>query len=266
MIKHYSLAMPTKVDHYYEPFFGGGAMLLHVVQNYAPKSITVNDINSDIVNIYCSIRDNLAVFTKTLDELEKQFLCMDYAGRKAFYYEIRHRHAWETFASSAEKAATLYFLLRTGFNGLWLLRQKCNNTYGTACGALTQTTSIYNRNVVKTWHSILTANTITIKSGDWSEAIPKQLEENSFIFLDPPYRGSIADYGQERGDEMQKAILDFTKNVPNHSRVILCNDEIGDGFFENLPNNLEKSFIEVSHSAGRKRKEATELFIYNKSN
>ena len=49
MLKHYKPFMPKKINTYCEPFFGGGAMFIHVVQNYDPKYLIINDIR--ITNI-----------------------------------------------------------------------------------------------------------------------------------------------------------------------------------------------------------------------
>ena len=74
MLKHYKPFMPKKINTYCEPFFGGGAMFIHVVQNYDPKYLIINDINSDIVRIYRSIKDNCAEFTSLMDEMSKEYL------------------------------------------------------------------------------------------------------------------------------------------------------------------------------------------------
>ena len=69
MLKHYKPFMPEKVKTYIEPFFGGGAMFIHVVKHYEPKNLIINDVNSDIVRIYKTIRDNHEDFIKFMDEL-----------------------------------------------------------------------------------------------------------------------------------------------------------------------------------------------------
>ena len=45
--------MPKKVDYYYEPFVGGGSVLIHVMQKYLEcKSFLINDIRGDLMNFY----------------------------------------------------------------------------------------------------------------------------------------------------------------------------------------------------------------------
>ncbi len=56
MLKHYLPIMPKQVDTYVEPFFGGGAMFIHIVENYKPKNLIINDVNKDIIRIYNSIK------------------------------------------------------------------------------------------------------------------------------------------------------------------------------------------------------------------
>jgi DNA adenine methylase len=77
MLKHYLPIMPKQVDTYVEPFFGGGAMFCHIVQNYQPKKLVINDVNADIVRIYNSIKNNLPEFLFKLDSILEfsKFFC-----------------------------------------------------------------------------------------------------------------------------------------------------------------------------------------------
>ena len=52
----------TSIDTYIEPFFGGGAMFLHINKILKPKTCFINDINHSIVNIYTSISRILKYF------------------------------------------------------------------------------------------------------------------------------------------------------------------------------------------------------------
>ena len=53
---------PSSFETYYEPFFGGGAMFVYVMNTYQPK---VNI--SDVMNIYKSIKTDLTEFQQRLD-------------------------------------------------------------------------------------------------------------------------------------------------------------------------------------------------------
>lgn len=273
MIKFYnqSVIMPTSVNTYVEPFFGGGAMFLYVMEHYKPQRAIINDINPAIVNIYETIKTDVANFIAEVDRLEAQYIPLSKEDRKTFYYEIRRQHAYDYAAwSTTQEAATLYFLMKTGFNGIWQINQNTNNRFGTPCGLLTQTTNIYDKNIVLHWHKILQSTTILC--GDWRNVLQQYPDTTgSFYFLDPPYRGSVTSYGQTFTDTDQADLIAFAQTVGQDSRVILCNDDTGDGFFDSRRGHLNIERYEIVHTAGRRKntdgvhtaKAAVELAIHN---
>jgi DNA adenine methylase len=273
MIKFYqrSQIMPITVDRYIEPFFGGGAMFLHVMDKYKPRQAIINDINPSIVNIYDSIKNNHTAFTQEVDQLEAQYLPLDKAGRKQYYYDVRNNHAYNYAGwGPVREAATLYFLMKTGFNGIWQINQNTNNRFGTPAGLLNQTTQVYDRAVVQHWHNVLQRTTIL--SGDWRGVINQYPDQpGSFYYLDPPYRGSITHYGQTFTDVDQADLVAFSQTVGEDSRVILCNDDVGDGFFDTRKGTLNIERYNIVHTAGRRKntggvhtaKAAIELALHN---
>ena len=163
VLKHYAPFMPTAFETYYEPFFGGGAMFVHVMNTYRPKNVVINDINSDVINIYKAIKTDLDEFQQRLDSLESQYLPLSKEDRKKFYFDTRHLHAWNYQEwSPTFEAATLYFLMKTGFNGIYQLNKNTNGRYGTPAGLLNQKDKVYDRDVLKWWHDAL--QNVTIKS------------------------------------------------------------------------------------------------------
>lgn len=52
LLEHIRAMMPEDYGHYYELFLGGGAVLLDI----EPENATVNDINSELVNMYTQIK------------------------------------------------------------------------------------------------------------------------------------------------------------------------------------------------------------------
>lgn len=270
MLKHYSSLMPEKVETYVEPFFGGGAMYIHIVKNYNPKNLYINDINSDIIRIYNCIKNNLDEFLSKLDVLCNTYLPLNYEGRRNYFFDIRNQHAFDYEKwSPAEEAATLYFLMKTGFNGVFQINQNTNNRYGTPAGLLNHKDKVYDIEVVKWWHAAL-QNT-NILSMDYKECLKLiQDKEDTFIFLDPPYRGSFTSYGQDFQDNEQEYLINFVK-FANKKLVFLCNRDIEDNFFEDRIGNLNMSKFPITYTAGRRlkteegnlAKKATEVLIYN---
>ncbi len=271
MLKHYLPIMPKQVDTYVEPFFGGGAMFCHIVQNYSPKKLVINDVNADIVRIYNSIKNDLPEFLVKLDSYCSVYLPMNKEDRKKYYFEVRHEHAYDFDKwSEAEEAATLYFLMKTGFNGIFQINKNTNGRYGTPAGLLNQTDKVYELDVVNWWNQAL-QNT-EIMSGDWKECL-KQVpdEDNTFVFLDPPYRDSFTSYGQTFGDEEQEKLIKYVRSR-KLSTAFLCNRDAEDGWFEERLGKLIMDKFPVTYTAGRRKqteegfeaKQATEVLIRNK--
>ena len=192
VLKHYAPFMPVNFDTYYEPFFGGGAVFVYVMNKYKPQNVFINDINADIISIYRCIKDTYDEFIKRLDDLESQYIPLCKEDRKKFYYEIRHQHANDYVSwSKPYESATLYFLMKTGFNGIYQLNQNTNGRYGTPSGLLNQKDTVYDRQIMLWWKNAL--ENVTITSGDWSTSVND--DTNGFFFFDPPYRDSFDDYG-----------------------------------------------------------------------
>ena len=269
MLKHYKPFMPKTVNTYCEPFFGGGAMYIHIVEKYAPKELIINDVNSDIVRIYKTIKSDCDNFISILDELSQEYLPLTKAERKKYYYSLRHKHAYDyVFWDNTKEAAVLYFLMKTGFNGIYQVNKNTNDRYGTPSGLLNQKTEVYDKQVVEWWNKSL-QNT-QIFSGDWKDCVSYvEDKDNNFVFLDPPYRGSFTSYGQEFSDDHQNKLLDYVRSNKK-SDVFLCNRDIEDGFYDNTGLVINK--FPVTYTAGRRKKTddgfeakpATELLIRNK--
>ena len=54
-IQYIKEMLPENYNRYYEPFLGGGAVLLEL----SPKEAYVNDINSELINMYIQVREDV---------------------------------------------------------------------------------------------------------------------------------------------------------------------------------------------------------------
>jgi DNA adenine methylase len=263
VLKHYAPFMPTAFETYYEPFFGGGAMFVHVMNTYQPKNVVINDINSDVVNIYKAIKTDLTEFQQRLDSLESQYLPLSKDDRKKFYFDTRHLHAWNYQEwSKTFEAATLYFLMKTGFNGIYQLNKNTNGRYGTPAGLLNQKDKVYDRDVLNWWHNAL--QNVTIKTGDWKDSVNN--DPNGFFFFDPPYRDSFADYGNGFGDDALTDLLDFA----DAQNLVFVANRADDDWFEDQSRSMNVHYFDITYTAGRRKKteegfaakKAKEILLY----
>ena len=247
VLKHYAPFMPSSFETYYEPFFGGGAMFVHVMNTYQPKNVVINDINADVINIYRSIRDNYGEFVERLNTLEKQYIPLSKEDRKTLYFEIRHQHAYDYESwSKPVEAATLYFLMKTGFNGIYQLNKNTNGRYGTPAGLLNQKDTVHDRDVLQWWHDTL--QSVTIKSGDWKDAVEN--DPTGFFFFDPPYRDSFADYGNGFGDEALTSLLDFA----DAQNLVFVANRADDEWFDDKSRSMQVHYFDITYTAGRRKK------------
>lgn len=255
LIKKYKAneVLPASFDSYVEPFLGAGAMFVWAYQQNPNALFTLNDYNASIMNVYKAIRDDCEVFIDRIDKLSAQYLPLDKAARKEFYYALRAEHAfgYEKW-NKTEEAASLYFLMKTGFNGIWQLNKNTNGRFGTPSGLLNQKDKVYDKNNVREWQQALQKCKLT--TGDFAETI-EDVKKDTFVFLDPPYRGSFTQYGVDFDDEMQCRVIKFlNESTSAGAYAMMSNRDVGDGFFEERSGANSLVYFDVTYTAGRRKK------------
>lgn len=169
--------MPQKYGHYYEPFFGGGALFFHL----QPESATINDLNPSLVNLYEQVRDSCDAYENLLGKIDAD-IPDNKTDAKAYYYTMRARYN-ELLANGSyttEMAALLTFINKHCFNGLYRVNAKglfnvpYNNSLRTSFDPV-------NTNAVSTALS----NT-RLMCGDFFDAVA-DAKAGDFIFFDSPY-------------------------------------------------------------------------------
>ena len=61
------------ITKYAEPFVGGGAVLFDILYKYNLDEIYISDINQELINTYCIIRDNIDDLIEILSSLQHDF-------------------------------------------------------------------------------------------------------------------------------------------------------------------------------------------------
>ena len=264
MIKKYTEYLPDTFDHYVEPFVGAGAMFVWAYQKNPEATFVLNDSNESIMRIYAAVRDDVDAFMLRVEELSDYYLPLDKAERKKFYYALRHEHAYEYDKwSDTGEAATLYFLMKTGFNGIWQINQNTNGRFGTPCGLLNQKDKVYDRDNVMEWHTAL--QSCTLLAGDFGDTLT-YVHRGSYVFLDPPYRGSFTQYGVDFDDEVQQRVVDFLNDSKElGAYTLMSNRDVGDGFFEDRQDSNHLVKLDTTYTAGRRKKHDDGTFTAKKA-
>jgi DNA adenine methylase len=240
-------------DTFVEPFFGGGAMMIHIYQNNPTvKKFIMNDINPEIVGVYTAIKTDVEKFIARMDTLQSQYLPLSKVDRKKFYYDLRKEYTtnWKQW-NATDESATLYFLMKTGFNGIWQTNQSSNGRFATPSGLLNQTVKVYDKDNVLEWNVFL--QKVDICCGDWSACVGL-VEGKAYFFFDPPYRDSFTSYSQVFDDSQQLQLIDFCKKADlNGDIVMFCNRDAGDTFYTDNQGQLDISYYDVTYTAGRRK-------------
>lgn len=165
--------IPKKFNTYYEPFFGGGAVLFHL----QPKKAVINDLNMDLITTYRVIKDKP---NELIEALKKHKNTSDY------FYELRNidldSEKYKKL-TDVEKAARLIYLNKTCFNGLF--RVNSSGHFNTPFGNY-KNPNIVNEPVIKAVNSYFKSNDITISNDDYAVVL-QNVKAGDFVYLDPPY-------------------------------------------------------------------------------
>ena len=79
---------------YIEPFVGGGAMLFYMLQRYPNiQRAVINDINSDLMTCYETVRDKPEQLIESLQKIENTYLnLLTDEEKRDFYGKMRERY------------------------------------------------------------------------------------------------------------------------------------------------------------------------------
>ncbi|MBI9100964.1 MAG: DNA adenine methylase [Spirochaetales bacterium] len=157
---------------YFEPFLGGGALLFDL----HPSCAVINDINSENINVYRIIRDDVEALISHLANHE---------NNRDYYYYVREMDRNEGYdkLTAVERASRIIYLNRTCYNGLFRVNKR--GQFNVPFGKYKKP-AIVNEKVLREINSYFTANQIEILSGDFDDGV-KSAEAGDFIYLDPPY-------------------------------------------------------------------------------
>ena len=165
--------LPSKVTNYCEPFVGGGAVLFGI----QPKKAIVNDINSDLIELYELIKTDVEAIITKLQEFKNE---------RDFFYEVRD---WDrdkekySLLPAVDRAARFIYLNKTCYNGLYRVNNagEFNVPFGNY-----KNPNIVNAPTLRAVSKYFNDNSIQFFSEDYKNILGK-LKTNTFVYIDPPY-------------------------------------------------------------------------------
>lgn len=158
----------SSTNTYFEPFVGGGAMFFDLL----PLKASINDINSELVVTYTTIRDNAE---KLIVELNSG----EYIYDKDVFLNIR---AWELeTVSELKRAARFIYLNRTAFNGMYRVNK--SGKFNVPFGKYTSP-QICDANNIRKVAQVL-KNTKVLNTS--YKYVLDDAKKGDFVYFDPPY-------------------------------------------------------------------------------
>lgn len=182
--------VPTTYNRYYEPFVGGGALLLAL----APKEAVINDANRQLLNCYQQLQRDAGAVLLAVEQLDVGPIDQKY------YREIRDRFNQRISGNifDVETAALLIWLNKHCFNGLYRVNRR--GQFNVPFNGNQKPTALDKENL-QAVGSYLQNNQVTILNQDFAEAC-YGVEAGDFVYFDSPYipvsaTADFTDYTQD---------------------------------------------------------------------
>ncbi len=164
---------PKEYNRYIEPFLGGGAVFFAL--DFDGECI-LNDLNSELIRAYASIRRSPHLVAEALDMWEKCY-------SEGFYYSLRGTALSEDVPSAL--SARLIYLNKTCFNGLYRVNKQ--GMFNVPFGKRKTCPQLYEKHENGPfWPQSTKLQQATL----WNLSFEKVLEsagEGDFVYCDPPY-------------------------------------------------------------------------------
>lgn len=213
--------MPSHYNNYFEPFVGGAAVLLEL----QPKQATINDINEQLINLYRQLKTSAE---DVINEVKKLDLV---PCTKERYYAIRERYnkKIEANAQDVESAATMIWLNKHCFNGLYRVNKK--GLFNVSYNNRVNGKSIDEDNI-RAIGQYLKNEDVNITCKDF-EDVCTDVKPGDFVYFDSPYvpeskTANFTSYSKEGFSfEDHKRLANLFKGLDKiGAKVMLSNNDV----------------------------------------
>lgn len=162
-----------EISTYYEPFVGGGAVLFDL----QPQKAIVNDVNSELINLYQVVKEDVEALIKDLAQ---------HKNDPTHFYEVRswdRDPAYYEKLTNVERASRIHYLNKTCFNGLFRVNQagQFNAPFGKY-----KNPSIQNAVNLRAVSKYFNEANVEFRNDDFEKAV-KWINKKAFVYFDPPY-------------------------------------------------------------------------------
>ncbi len=238
---------PAVMKDYHEPFIGGGSVLFSLLSHVKKREMFVKgkiyaydlnealiyvykNIQSDYKGVYCHIKKLIDVYN-SLNEPEKtderkkiviKTLEESIKDKETFYYWLRDKYN-KIDKKTIEASALFIFLNKTCFRGVFRMGP---NGFNVPYGNYKNPEIITESHLEEVSELI---QPVIFTHCDFKEAL-KNVTENSFVYLDPPYVPenvkSFVGY-TDKGFEEHKKLFEMCDELNNRGiRLVMSNSNV----------------------------------------
>jgi DNA adenine methylase len=253
--------IPDNIEFYIEPFIGGGAVLYHLLQKQSPSKVIINDLNHDLINAYNQVKNNPNDLISILSNYEKEYRSLEMPMREQYYYNIRDQFNNKSYDLTA--AAQCLFLNRTAFNSLYRVNKSGN--FNAPHGRHKKRIICDTNNILKCSEAL--KNVIILNKSFEEVILSANINNNTFIYLDPPYDDTFTSYTPEGfNNSMQETVLKTINYIcDNNGKFLLSN--LSTDYIRDLYKDYNITETKAYHSLsckGSSRGKVKEVLISNR--
>ena len=248
---------PKRIERYFEPFVGSGAVFFYIAQNFTLKYAMLSDINKELINVYRVIRNDV----KSLMNLLRKHTKKHQVTPNAYYYNIRSQEIKHILPS--ERAARFIYLNKTCYNGLYRVNAK--NKFNVPLG-ISENPAILQENKLIKCSKLL--QNVSLKQMSFDKTI-NYIKSGDFIYLDPPYHPNGNNFTSYQKDKFledeHKKLFEIFKELDTKGCLCMVsnsNTKFIKDLYEEYNQNMVKARRMINCN-GNGRGETEELVITN---
>jgi DNA adenine methylase len=167
--------VPRRIDTYYEPFVGGGALFFFLAGEEPRRfrRAVLGDGNAELIVCYQAVKDDVEEVIRAL---------VGHTYDQDHFYRVRALEPQDL--SVAERAARTIYLNRTGFNGLY--RVNSSGKFNVPFGRYKKLLQVCRPEQLRRVSQALRGDDVEIVPGDFG-AVVAGARRGDFVYFDPPY-------------------------------------------------------------------------------
>lgn len=234
IIKQIMGKFPKEMEHFHEPFLGGGSVLLALLSLRKDNKIVIKgniyayDLNSQLIHTYRDVQSHKDELIACVEKYREEYsncpsvergeanrkpenITEAKTSKESYYYWMRKKFN-EMTELSIENSALFIVLNKTCFRGVY---REGPNGFNVPFGHYKKTPTIITKSDIDNISELI--KDVTFICADFAQSI-QNATEGDFIYLDPPYAPenskSFVGYTAKGFDiDMHKKLFRLTKGI-----------------------------------------------------